>query len=370
MAILDYLPVADQLRVARTSRRMQEMVYDDARWVSRLRSMGCWDEREARQRFEEAARRRKEHAAAAQAATAAAGQTNGRANKAPSTTIFDAPTEEQRRKRATSELRDGFETMTLGGGGGASPTRPNDGNAAYLDVFKNVKSIRGAARQEYGKVYGALAPFYFDVVRAKSHADPIIFKAFRDPETQARMLANLRRFCKSDWSSGCMAREEKLESMMGIFEGAVLREFEQGYEFWDVDGRMRKYAHVLHTLNGAKSGTAAFIRKHPIFNDGELIINPIDCLNRAGADEVTLEPCRRFFGTLLPKVKEQTNVIERIFPEPGPVFWDLVDKVREDVIMEYTNALFDEAHERSLAAYLKAVSGVFEQVTGDRKSVV
>lgn len=352
--------MADQLRVARTSRRMQEMVYDDARWVSRLKSMGCWDEREARQRFEEAARRRREQAAAQ---AAAAGQANGATNKQPATTIFDAATEEQRRKRATSELRDGFETMALGGGGGAAPANPATGNAAYLDVFSNVKSVRGGARQEYGKIYGALAPFYLDLVRAKSHADPIIFKAFRDPESQAKMLANLKRFCKSDWSSGCMAREEKLLSMMGIFESAVLREFEQGYEFWDVDGRMRKYGHVLHTLNGAKSGMAVFIRKHPILSDGELMFNPIDCLNRAGADDVTLEPARRFFDTLLPKINEQADVVRRIFPDPEPVFWELVEKVREDIIVEYTTPLFDESHERSLAAYLKSVAGVFDQAT-------
>ena len=42
VTILDYLPVADQIRMARTSRRLQEMVYDDTRWVSRLKSMGCW----------------------------------------------------------------------------------------------------------------------------------------------------------------------------------------------------------------------------------------------------------------------------------------------------------------------------------------
>lgn len=322
--------------------------------------MGCWDEREARQRFEEAARRRREQAAAQ---AAAAGQANGATNKQPATTIFDAATEEQRRKRATSELRDGFETMALGGGGGAAPANPATGNAAYLDVFSNVKSVRGGARQEYGKIYGALAPFYLDLVRAKSHADPIIFKAFRDPESQAKMLANLKRFCKSDWSSGCMAREEKLLSMMGIFESAVLREFEQGYEFWDVDGRMRKYGHVLHTLNGAKSGMAVFIRKHPILSDGELMFNPIDCLNRAGADDVTLEPARRFFDTLLPKINEQADVVRRIFPDPEPVFWELVEKVREDIIVEYTTPLFDESHERSLAAYLKSVAGVFDQAT-------
>lgn len=329
------------------------MVYEDARWVSRLKSMGCWDEQEARRRFEEAVRRRRERAAAQ-----AAGQ-NGDAAKQGATTLFDANTEAQRRKRATSELRDGFETMTVGGP--TANTGP-EGQAVYLDVLKNVKSVRGGARQEYGKVYGALAPFYFDIVKAKTHAEPIVFKAFRDPETQAQMLANLNRFAKSDWSSGCMAREAKLSSMMGIFESAVMREFEQGYEFWDVDGRMRRYGHVLHALNGANSGIDIFIRKHPILNDRDMNFSPMDCINRGhGADDVSLTPSQQFFEKLLLKVNEQADVIERIFPDAERVFWEFVDKVREDIIMEYTTPLFDECHERSLPMYLKAVSGVFEQ---------
>ncbi|OAA66259.1 secretion pathway protein Sls2/Rcy1 [Cordyceps fumosorosea ARSEF 2679] len=357
VAVLDYLPVADQMRVARTSRRMQEMVYEDPRWVSRLKSMGCWDEREARQRFEEAVRRRREQAAAAAAAAAAQNGTN----KQTTTTLFDASTEEQRRKRAVSELRDGFETMTVG-----APANTNnagaDGQAAYLDVLVNAKSIRGAARQEYGKIYGALAPFYFDIVKARTHADPLVFQAFRDPETQARMLANLRRFARSDWAAGCMAREAKLEAMTGIFESAVMREFEQGYEFWDVDGRMRRFGHVLHALNGAKSAVEVFIRKHPILNDTGASVNPIECIHRGqGADDVSLAPARQFFERLLAKVNEQAGVIERIFPDAERVFWELVDKVREDVVMEYTTPLFDECHERSPGMYLKAVAGVFEQ---------
>ncbi|OAQ96317.1 hypothetical protein LLEC1_00122 [Akanthomyces lecanii] len=352
VAVLDYLPVADQMRVARTSRRIQEMVYEDPRWVSRLKSMGCWDEREARQRFEDAVRRRRE-----QAAVQAAAQDG--ANKQATTTLFDASTEEQRRKRAVSELRDGFETMTVGRS--VSDTSP-EGQATYLEVFKNVKSIRGGARQEYGKVYGALAPFYFDIVKAKTHAEPIVFKAFRDPETQAQMLANLHKFSKSDWSSGCIAREAKLSSMMAIFENAVVREFEQGYEFWDVDGRMRRFGHVLHALNGAKSAIDIFIRKHPIFNDTEMNFNPIECINRGqGADDVSLTPSQLFFERLLLKVNEQAVVVERIFPDAEQVFWELVDRIREDIITEYTTPLFDECHERSLAMYLKAVSGVFEQ---------
>lgn len=360
--ILDYLPVADQLRVARTSHKLQEMVYDDTRWVSRLKSMDCWDEREARRRFEESVRKRREAAQKASQA-AAAGQANGAATAGQSqgTTLFDASAEEQRRKRAVSELRDGFETLNVAGGAALESNVPQDSDA-YLEVFKNAKSIRGGARQEYGKIYGALAPFYIDIVRAKSHADPIVFKAFRDPERQAQMLANLLRFAKSDWSSGCDEREHKLINMMGLFESAVLREFEQGYEFWDVDGRMKRYAHVLHTLSGARGGVDLFLQKHPIFNDREVMLNPVECLNQATAtEEVSMEPSRRFFGVLLTKVNEQAGVIERIFPNANEVFWEFVDKVREDVIMEYTTPLFDESHERSISAYLKAMAGVFEQ---------
>ncbi|KAJ6438673.1 recyclin-1 [Purpureocillium lavendulum] len=354
VTILDFLPVADQIRMARTSRRLQEMVYDDTRWVSRLKSMGCWDEREARRRFEEAVRRRRE------AAERAAGQQPGAgaaAQKQGETTLFDASVEEQKSRRAASDLRDGFETMSIGG------ARKGDSQDAdsYLDVFKSVKSIRGGARQEYGKIYGALAPFYLDIVKARSHADPIVFKAFRDPEKQAQMLANLNRFSRSDWAPGRAEREEKLASMTGIFESAVVREFEQGYEFWDVDGRMKRYAHVLHTLGGARGGIELFIHKHPIFHDRDLTLNPVECLNMGTTDNVSLEPARRFLEVLLAKVNDQAGVIERIFPEPAAVFWEFVDKVREDIIMEYTTPLLDECHERSIASYLKAVSGVFEQ---------
>ena len=79
------------------------------------------------------------------------------------------------------------------------------------------------------------------------------------------MLANLNIFRHSDWSSGWLEREERLSQMIVLFESAVLREFEQGYEFWDVDGRMKRYAHVLHDLNGGNAAMELFIAKHPIF---------------------------------------------------------------------------------------------------------
>lgn len=391
---------------------MREMVYDDTRWVARLRSMGCWDEVEARRRFEEAmrAKRRREMAMEKERERIAAargvgggstvggpGGGGGVGGPPPisSTTLFDASEEEERRQRlqqqrlqqqqqqkqATEELRDGFETMRVtapGHAGDSASQSPNNDPEALLQVIRNARSIRGHAREEYGKIYGALAPFYFDLARAKSHSDPVVFRVFRDPERQARMLANLRVFARSDWSQGWQRREEKLAGMTGIFESAVLREFEQGYEFWDVDGRMRKYAHVLEVLNSGSGGgdgervgdgdghhtnpaIELFIQKHPIFSDKDVLANPMDCINQAPVDSVTLEPSRLFFEVLSTKINEQAGIIERIFPNPGPVFWSFLGKVRDDIITEYATPLFDETHERSISSYVQAVSGLFEQ---------
>ncbi|EPE09418.1 secretion pathway protein sls2 rcy1 [Ophiostoma piceae UAMH 11346] len=406
--ILDYLPVADQMRFARASRRLHEMVYDDTRWVSRLQSMGLWNEAEARRHFEGAmAKRRRDAAAAAAAASAnsanapggsgpvgGGGIAAGRARQTSgTTTLFDASLEEERRRQQrlqqqqqqqqqqqeASELRDGFETLAITGSGDASSSTPHtrtgsqaknpfEDPEALLNVLKSVQSVRGHARDEYGKVYGALAPFYWDLQSAKTHADPVVFKVFRDPERQANMLSNLRVFAQSDWAQGWHKREEKVLTMTNIFESAVLREFEQGYEFWDVDGRMKKYAHVLDVLDNSSAGIDLFIQKHPIFDDSDLTsMNSMDCIHLASRAStspdslITLDPSRAFFESLTLKVNEQSSIIGRIFPRPGRVFWALVDKVREDIIMEYITPLLDETHERNLPAYLHAVSGLFEQ---------
>ncbi|KAI1351714.1 exocyst complex component Sec10-like protein [Xylaria sp. FL0043] len=361
VSILDYLSVPDLMRFARTSSRMREMVYDDTRWVARLKSMGIWSDLEAKKRFEEAMNRKREAAAR----TAANGNPIPGGSKEGSTMIFDAAIEEERRiaeaiqaTRQPGAAVDGFETLSLNS---ASPRSPFEDPTALLNVLKDVRSVRGHARQEFAKVYGALAPFYYDLAQAKTHTEPVVFKVFRDPERQAQMLSNLQVFSKCDWTDGWAQRVGKLSSMVTIFEGAVLREFEQGYEFWDVDGRMRRYAHVLYSLNGGSAATDLFIQKHPIFNDRETLGNPIDCINQAARDDITLEPSRAFFELLMRKLNDQSANISRIFPQPATVFWSFVEKVREDIIMDYVTSLLDVTHDRHTAIYLKAVSGLFEQ---------
>ncbi|KAL2068694.1 hypothetical protein VTL71DRAFT_15032 [Oculimacula yallundae] len=374
--ILDYLPIPDLMSFARTSKRMLEMVYEDSRWVQRLKVMGVWNEGEARKRFEEALKMKREimRIRAEEEGKRTGIGVNGSAGmRKTSTTLFDAGVEEERQRRSVemaskaprTSIEDGFETMTLAST--AQPTNTSAARAAMLDpeallnIFSGVKSIRGSARQEYAKIYAALAPFYYDLARSRSHMDPVIFRVYRDPEQQAQMLAHLQIFARSDWAQGWRQREEKLITMVGIFENAVLREFEQGYEAMDIDGRMRRYAHVLAVLNGGHACIELFVQKHPMFTDREYLGNSMDCVNQASSDGIALEPSRQFLEKLSKKVNEQSDVIDRVFPSGEDVLQLFLDKIAEDILMEYVTPLFDESHERSIPSYLKAVSGLFEQ---------
>lgn len=376
--ILDFLPVPDMFTFARTSKRMLEMVYDDTRWIQRLKSMGCWNDAEAKQRFEEAMRRKLEAQRTEEArrtGVAIPGHTNNlqigpEGLSRPSLTLFDANIEEhllrtssdnsKLRPRATT-LDKGFNDMTLSPSGGLRPaSSPTVDAQTAVKVLSRARSIRGMARQEYGKIYGALAPFYFDLERSRSHTDPILFRTYRDPEQQAQMLAQLKIFARSDYAQGWSQREEKLDTMTGVFENAVLREFEQGCAEKDYDGRMKRFATVLVALNGGAACLDSFIHNHPLMLEKERLGNPTDCL-QDGAVQLTLAPSHDFFRGLASALNNEAAIIDRVFPHTVDVLHTFFERVVDDVVAEYVNALFDEAHDVSIEVYLKAVAGVFEQ---------
>lgn len=357
---------------------MQEMVYDDTRWIQRLKSMGCWNDVEAKQRFEEAMRRKLEREKAEEAQRtgvsgpgAAAGLGIGGVEPPRgSMTLFDADEDiqrqslEQKGRARSSTLDKGFNDMTLTPTFTAPQARsPMIDPQAALKVISGVRSIRGRARQEYGMVYGALAPYYFDLARSRSHTDPVLFRTYRDPEQQAIMLAQLKTFAKSDFAQGWSQREEKVDTMTGIFENAVLREFETGCEEKDYDGRMKRFASVLYHLNGGAACLDSFIHNHPMMLDKEKLGNPRDCLPNLSSAQLTLEPSREFFHGLAIALNEETSIIDRVFPPSFDVLQPFLERVAEDIISEYITSLFDEAHDVSTDVYLKAVAGIFDQAS-------
>ncbi|EME80135.1 uncharacterized protein MYCFIDRAFT_189789 [Pseudocercospora fijiensis CIRAD86] len=370
--VLDYLPVDDLLRFARVSHRLQEMVYDDTRWIQKLKSMGAWNEAEARQRVEEAMKRKTEAQLAKQASNQQGinGTTAVRPH-AGSVTLFDAGVEEEKvRKsldtrqkpppRRKGTLADGFDELTVSGSP-SSPIQDQLDTQAALQVFNRVRSVRGFARQEFGKIHGALGPIYFDLAKSKGHADALIFRTYRDPEQQAQILSNLKRFSKCDLSAGCEQREERLDSMIGVFENAVLREFDQGYIAGDATGRMHRYAHVLITLNGGSAVVDAFISNHPLLTRAMRLPKASDCLEGCAPGHVDLNASQRYFEQLANVLLRQAEIIDQVFPPSLDVLTIFFHRICEQIISDYLTALFDEAHSKDLETYVKAVAGTLAQ---------
>ncbi|KAG0138407.1 exocyst complex component Sec10-domain-containing protein [Tuber indicum] len=396
--ILEYLPVQDLCRFARVSKQLQEMVYDDSRWVHKLKLMGVWNETEARRRFEDAMRRRR----TIQAAKAEERKALQNGAKTPNlglatgppapgvsrtSTLFDAGEEEDRvqaqreaclrragldakRRTVAGTITEGVDLMNLApltpiGAPRLSIVDPG----SLLKVLPSIKSVRGFARHEFGRIYTALGPLYFDLAKAKTHTDPVVFRIYRDPEQQAQVLAQLKVFAQCDTAHGWMDRLERLNLMIGIFENAALREFEGGYETGDIDGRMRRYANVLILLNGGQACVQLFVQKHPVmFERGELG-SPMDSFDKSMPGSFSLEPSLLFFTRLSALLHEQADVIDRVFPATVNVMIPFLERVAEDVISEFVTPILDEAHDRDIEQYLEAVAGIYHRLLEFAKTI-
>lgn len=384
--ILNRLPIPDLLRFARVSKRMREMVYDDTRWVQRLQLMGCWDENEARRRAEAARRRRSEtvqslHREEPRRAGIGTGGTVNRENEAedyqrPTETIFDATADVIRQfqvsgvipKAVAIEQDDGFDAIDVNHYENPGQYQAQD-PASRFQIFTQVRSLRGFARQEYGKVYGALAPFFLDAVRCENHTHATVFRTYRDPNQQALMLSNIIRFSHSDVSEGWQQRKEKLDALVSAFENAVSREFEQALEAGDITGKMRKYAHVLVNLNGGQAGIELFISRTAIISSRYKLGTPLQCLSQPGPGSFSPEQSYEFFSNISTGFNEQVAIIDQVFPTSVNVIVPFVQRVGKVAILEYLTVLYNEAYHMNAEIYLKAVSTTCNQCLEMAKSL-
>lgn len=358
------------------------MVYDDTRWIQKLKAMGVWNDGEARQRFDDAMKRKADTQRAREAEEArrtgahVPGGMNGHAGggrrHAGSVTLFDAGVEEERYKSSQEKphsptqkrrepLADGFDELTISSATPAGGLSPQYDATAALTVLSRIRSVRGHARQEFGKIYAALGPMYNSLVSSRNQSEAMIFRTYRDPEHQAQMLSQLKHFARSDHTEAWAIREAKLDNTITSFETAVLREFQQGLTAQDVDGRMKRYAHVLVAANGGLAGVDAYINNDPIINKTRQPVNLRDCLESVAPGHVDLGPSQSFFERLATHMVDQASIVDRVFPPSIDVLTPLLSRLCDNLIAESLTALFDEAHERGSETYVKAVSGTFEQ---------
>ncbi|KAI5283799.1 F-box protein: endocytic membrane traffic, recycling ReCYcling 1 [Ascosphaera aggregata] len=353
--VFDHLGAEDLISVARCSRQLRDMVYDDTRWVRRLKQIGCWNEAEARR---EAERERALNPLKPDIAPGA-----NMAIRIPTLALPKKPNAVQK-PTVTEKLSEGFDAVEL------DSTPSHKGKkldiADATTVLKNVRSCRGTARNEYGKVHAALAPFYDDIVNSSLPVEEIpsqstFFKAYGTPEQQALILANIQAFARSDNACGGTRRQDRLLKVINLFETAALREFRAGYETGDVDGLMRRYARVLVMLNGGTPAMELFIQhNHMVTRKSEYGV-PAACIDRL-ANTVSLEQTHEFLTRLGVAYTEEMSIMNRCFDTSSDIFQQLLDKVAQDVLTPYFTAILDEIHQRNVASYLATLPGVFMQV--------
>lgn len=370
--ILDFLPIPELLRFARVSRRMREMVYDDTRWVQRLQLTGSWDEREARRKVEELKIEASEvqtsmHQENGRNAASGSNGSFGKPGRS-STTAFDAtqgsevhgqshvPGFKPRRVR----VDDGFDPVALVPTG-EKDIYSGDNSVTGLTVFSQVHSVRGRARREFAKIYKVLAPLYIDAVKCKNHTDATVFRAYRDPNQQAQMLANLSRFSNSDTSQGWKQRVDTFNALTEAFENAVFREFEQGLDVEDYQGKLHKYALVLVSLNGGQKGVELFISRNPVISSKDRIVSSKSALNQHFPGGSLVEQSFKFFSDLSTAFNKQVTIIDQVFPASVNAIVPFLRRLGKEIISEYLTTLLDEAHRKNVELYLKAVSAAYEQ---------
>lgn len=349
--VFDYLSPIDLISAARSSKLMCEIAYDDTRWVRMLKLMGCWNEVDARKHFEET------HGTIANLKSVEQEELREQTERRPQPTISVRPA--NRSSASLGSLPDGFDQINVSATAPAEEPDGSDLDGAVV-ALKQVKSIRGEARQEYGKVHAALAPFYDDIVASGPSTDNLVFRKYSHPQHQAQILSQLQAFAKRDSTQGWRERVERLQATISMFETAALNEFRQGYESGDIDGTTRKYAHVLCALNGGASAVELFIHHNHVVTQRSDFGKVSDCIDES-TQRVKLEHTQAFFTRLSVAYNEEVSIINRAFPPSTNIAFLFVEKVGKDVLYPFLTALFDELHRTNIESYLNAVSVTFAQ---------
>ncbi|CCG85182.1 putative Secretion pathway protein Sls2/Rcy1 [Taphrina deformans PYCC 5710] len=345
-AILDYLPVPDLLCAAQVCLLFKDLVYDDRRWIAKLKSIGCWSDEAARQHHEDELFRRQQ-------------KING---KKP------IKTKEAPEVAALAEARVDDKAKPIGNLDADllnfTPKREkftsNGADEGILNALASVRSIRGRARVEFAKLWIALYPLYEDVATAAKPGDPILFRRFRLPEEQAQMLKQLQQFGQAravdDWAN----KNSKVMAMMELFKGAAIREFEIAYDNRDEES-MKRYSGVLGLLEDEKACVYAFSHKNILFANSPA--NPFECFDSFSDDSsINLAPMSHMTAGLALELVSQRDLIDRVFHQATQAWQVFVERVFSLLLTDYVNKLIDYAQQQSTQAYLLALTGSYQHL--------
>ncbi|CAI2192373.1 20582_t:CDS:10, partial [Funneliformis geosporum] len=339
--ILGYLPIISLPNFARACRRFKVLVYDDELWEKHLKALGVWkayDDGDIMNAPVEPLYINAKHTV------------RGKADiKLNDCSEFDhiSPPASPTTLNHTGNLLDfaiktaqTHKTLSL------IPGLPSDPFSQ-----KSRAASTGAARTAFKKIYRELLPYYLDFRHRRK--DSRLFKEYNDPADQAKMLARLYSFGQINITLDSEQINSALETTIEYFENSALHHFELAYNVNNA-AEMQKWAAILLNLNGGSACIQVFIQKNSIFFDH--LYNPLDNFTYGSTsylNELSHASMKEFFKYVEEEIKKQAVLINQVFPQDADVFYTFVERVVEDVIIEYISVLLEEARNRDMSLYLK-----------------
>lgn len=192
-------------------------------------------------------------------------------------------------------------------------------------------------KSAFVEIYKTLQPLYADVLRSGTHTEPLIFRLYQDPNSQAEILSQLKKFSCCDPAQDAFQENiDKFNAVYETFENAALAEFESGYDSRDIDGKVAQYAKVLVTLNGGASCVELFTQKHNLV--AESFTNASDMIDKE-TNRLDNKKMQNALKALAESINNESKVIDKLFPPSIPVLLPLCSHVIEDNIIELFNEI-------------------------------
>lgn len=335
--ILDELSVNDLCNFAQVSRACNQAIQRDDIWAPRLENMGLW---------------KSNPQSAGIVKSPIPGQDDSFTSIPISSTAISQTTLLDR-----SSVIQNFQGISL-----LTPdqTRPQPSqNQEFqnspLDIIQTIDqtAIPGKARSIFMRIYRCLYPYYHDILQSGTHTEPAIFRVYRDPVDQAKVLSQLKIFAKCDpLEPDHYENLDKLASVYEVFENAALGEFETGFDENDLEGRVKKFAQVLVTLNGGDSCVQLFIQKNQLVYDR--VGDAADFLDEE-TGKLDTKKLQEMLKSTSESINKEAKVIDSIFPPSAMVLSGLCQHIIEENISELFISIITAAKEKEVNNYLEAV---------------
>ncbi|ODQ81309.1 hypothetical protein BABINDRAFT_33767 [Babjeviella inositovora NRRL Y-12698] len=206
-------------------------------------------------------------------------------------------------------------------------------------------------------IHHCLAPYYVDLAGSNSLGnfnDVKIFQDYKQPQDQARLLVNLQQYTKlvRSCSNSDETSSARLESILEIFQNAILRELEINYEKLARSVtpeqllEVKLFANILIDIGSENTLVDFFLQRS--LNDNEPIFgNVSDYFTenesedaKAGPNDgkavlINKEALHAMFATLADVFNVQAAQVDVIFPQKLPIMYKLSEEMVSKHFIEF-----------------------------------